>query len=169
MATAETPHAPSTAKEAIYLALAYHHPRGGYIAECLAFPAVASEADTAQAALAALVSEVAAAVRAGEQEVDSEAIVTSLMVPAPDGEQHTYTAVVSRDTNSFASYCPALGVASQGETVAEALEMLHEASALYLEEQPAPQRDELVYVERITVRIPEITTETSVPPAHQAS
>ena len=36
----------------------------------------------------------------------------------------------------YVSHCPSLGVASQGSTVEEAIEMIKEAVALYLEEMP---------------------------------
>ncbi len=146
-----------------YTALVYHHPRGFYVAECLAFPDLSSEGGNAAAALAALAQAVTSAVRAGEPEMESEAIITSLsigprpplvpFVSAPSPAIPTYTALVTHDASGYASYCPALGVASQGDTVDEALAMLREASALVLESRSAPEHDELVYVERITVPI----------------
>lgn len=136
-----------------YTALVYHHPRGFYVAECLAFPGISSEGANAAAALAALTQDVAPAVRAGEPETDSEAVITSLGVLFSPTLVRAYTAVVTREPRGYASYCPALGVASQGETVDEALAMLHEASTQYLESQPAPMNDERVYVERIIIPV----------------
>ncbi len=37
---------------------------------------------------------------------------------------------------AYVSHCPSLGVASQGSTVEEAMEMIKEAVELYLEEMP---------------------------------
>lgn len=45
----------------------------------------------------------------------------------------TFTGIVVRDENSYASLCLELDVASQGETVIEAKNALAEAAALYLE------------------------------------
>ena len=43
------------------------------------------------------------------------------------------TALLIKEEKGYTSYCPELGVASQGETVEEALKNLKEAVKLYLE------------------------------------
>ncbi len=45
----------------------------------------------------------------------------------------TFTAVLEREGNGFVSLCPELDVASQGDSVEEALENLKEAVELLLE------------------------------------
>lgn len=158
-----------------FIALVYHHPRGLYVAECVAFPEVSSEGDSPAAALSALTPAIAEAVRTGEPETNGGVFLTTMQVLAyqyragavidsPEtSPERTYMAVVTPDLNgTYASYCPALGVASQGETVIEALQMLREASQLALESQNAPERDELVYVERIGVPVPDASAATPV-------
>ncbi|MFQ5405865.1 MAG: type II toxin-antitoxin system HicB family antitoxin [Candidatus Micrarchaeia archaeon] len=49
-------------------------------------------------------------------------------------EKQKYSAIVSKGKVAFVSYCPELGVASQGKTKANALKNLKEAVELYLEE-----------------------------------
>jgi len=43
---------------------------------------------------------------------------------------------LSNGKDIYVSHCPSLGVASQGSTVEEAIEMIKEAVELYLEEMP---------------------------------
>lgn len=46
------------------------------------------------------------------------------------------TAILRKEDNMFISFCPELGVTSQGKTQKKAVENLKEASELYLEEFP---------------------------------
>ncbi|TAH52323.1 MAG: hypothetical protein EYC68_08460 [Chloroflexota bacterium] len=66
----------------------------------------------------------------------------------------TFTGVVLKDENAFASLCLELDIASQGETVMEAKNALAEATALYLETaiennlsylRPVPREDDPRY------------------------
>lgn len=45
----------------------------------------------------------------------------------------TFTAVVEREGNGFVSLCPALDIASQGDTIEEAKNNLREALELFFE------------------------------------
>jgi len=47
-----------------------------------------------------------------------------------------FSAVITREGRWFVSYCPELGVSSQGTTKKSALNNLKEAVELYLEEDP---------------------------------
>lgn len=47
-----------------------------------------------------------------------------------------FSAVISKEENFFVSFCPELGVSSQGASEKEALLNLKEAVELYLEEDP---------------------------------
>ena len=47
-------------------------------------------------------------------------------------EMFVFTGIILQDEGSFTALCPELDVASQGETSAEAKEMLLEAAALHL-------------------------------------
>lgn len=47
-----------------------------------------------------------------------------------------FSAVITKEGKLFSSFCPELGVASQGTTEKEALANLKEAVELYLEEDP---------------------------------
>jgi len=47
-----------------------------------------------------------------------------------------YSSVISKEGKFFVSFCPELGVTSQGKTKREALDNLNEAIELYLEEDP---------------------------------
>ncbi len=49
------------------------------------------------------------------------------------------TAVLERENDGFVSLCPELDVASQGDTVEEALKNLKEAVELFLECAPAEE------------------------------
>ena len=48
------------------------------------------------------------------------------------------TAVLTAEDDGFVSYNPETGVASQGDTMEEALANLREAVELWLEDQPLP-------------------------------
>ena len=50
----------------------------------------------------------------------------------------TFTAVVYKESELYVAECPEVGIASQGDTIEEALANLKEATELYLEEFPMP-------------------------------
>ena len=53
---------------------------------------------------------------------------------APKGLQaNIFTAVIQRERNGYASFCPELDIASQGENVEDARNNLQEAVELFLE------------------------------------
>jgi predicted RNase H-like HicB family nuclease len=52
--------------------------------------------------------------------------------------QVTFTATVTKDGEWYVSRCLEVEVASQGETLDEALANLREALELYFEDEPAP-------------------------------
>jgi len=60
--------------------------------------------------------------------------------------EQNFSGVISKEGKLFVSYCPELGVASQGKTKKSALENLKEAVELYLEEDPLrmPKQMEVV-------------------------
>lgn len=49
----------------------------------------------------------------------------------------TFTAALTPEEGGYVARCMELDVTSEGDTVEEALEMLREAVALYLEDEPA--------------------------------
>ncbi|HEX4716420.1 MAG TPA: type II toxin-antitoxin system HicB family antitoxin [Ktedonobacteraceae bacterium] len=51
---------------------------------------------------------------------------------------HTFHAFLHREDDLYVALCPETGVASQGQTVDEAVLNLKEATELYLEEFPLP-------------------------------
>ena len=53
------------------------------------------------------------------------------------GEKSTFSSVVWRESDMYVSWCPDLDIASQGETVEEALNDLKEAIELYFEDEDA--------------------------------
>jgi len=53
------------------------------------------------------------------------------------GEKLTFSSVVWRESDMYVSWCPDLDIASQGETVEEALNNLKEAIELYFEDEDA--------------------------------
>ena len=57
-----------------------------------------------------------------------------------------FSAIITKEGKWFNSYCPELGVASQGNTKKASLENLKEAVELYLEEDPIglPEKREVV-------------------------
>lgn len=67
------------------------------------------------------------------------------------------TAIIEREGDGFVSLCPALDVASQGETVDEAHRNLKEALELFFETASAQEIEERlheeVYVTRIEVAV----------------
>lgn len=58
--------------------------------------------------------------------------------------QKTFSAVITKEEKWFSSYCPELGVASQGKTESSALKNLKEAVELYLEEDPIQPEKRIV-------------------------
>lgn len=50
----------------------------------------------------------------------------------------TFTATLTPEEGGYVARCMELDVTSEGDSVEEALEMLREAVALYLEDEPAP-------------------------------
>jgi predicted RNase H-like HicB family nuclease len=60
--------------------------------------------------------------------------------------EQKFSAVITKEAKWFVSYCPELGVASQGKTKKSALNNLKEAVELYLEEDPisTPTRREVI-------------------------
>lgn len=50
-------------------------------------------------------------------------------------EKQAFSAVITKGEIAFVSYCPELGVTSQGKTEAQALENLREAVTLYLDDE----------------------------------
>jgi predicted RNase H-like HicB family nuclease len=49
------------------------------------------------------------------------------------------TAIIQREGDGYVSLCPELDVASQGDTVEQARETLHEAIELFFETAPAEE------------------------------
>lgn len=69
-----------------------------------------------------------------------------------------FTAIIEREGGGYVSHCPALNIASQGETVEEARGNLQEALELFLETASAAEirqrlNDE-IYVTRVEVALP---------------
>ncbi|QLE54089.1 type II toxin-antitoxin system HicB family antitoxin [Nostoc sp. TCL26-01] len=56
---------------------------------------------------------------------------------------HTFRAIVYWEEDIYVAECPEVGVASQGETIEEAIANLKEATELYLEEFPLPKTAKL--------------------------
>lgn len=65
----------------------------------------------------------------------------------------TFTAAVTKDGEWYVSRCLEVEVASQGETVEEALANLREALELYFEDEPAPTILDHPLVSSLDVRI----------------
>ena len=57
-----------------------------------------------------------------------------------------FSAVITKEEKWFVSYCPELGVSSQGKTKKSAVNNLKEAVELYLEDDPLelPEKREVV-------------------------
>jgi predicted RNase H-like HicB family nuclease len=49
-------------------------------------------------------------------------------------ETYRFSAFIQKEGKWYVSWCPELDIASQGETIEEAIENLKEATELYLEE-----------------------------------
>jgi len=66
-----------------------------------------------------------------------------------------FTATVKKDdeTGLYVAWCPDLDVASQGESVEDALNNLKEALELYLEDEDAMFPDENVFISVIEVPV----------------
>ena len=60
--------------------------------------------------------------------------------------EKTFSAVITKDGKWFSSFCPELGVASQGKTKKTAMKNLKEAVEFYLEDDPIglPKKREVV-------------------------
>ena len=50
-------------------------------------------------------------------------------------EKRIFSAVITKGEIAYVSYCPELGVTSQGKTEDDALENLREAISLYIEDE----------------------------------
>jgi len=57
-----------------------------------------------------------------------------------EGRATTFTAVIHREGEWYVAECPEAGTASQGTTIEEAVQNLQEATEVYLEEFPLPER-----------------------------
>ena len=53
----------------------------------------------------------------------------------------TFTAVLHKEEDMYVAECPEVGTVSQGFTVEEAIANLKEATELYLEEFPLPEKE----------------------------
>ncbi|MGB2800433.1 MAG: type II toxin-antitoxin system HicB family antitoxin [Dehalococcoidia bacterium] len=53
----------------------------------------------------------------------------------------TFTAVLHKEEDMYVAECPEVGTVSQGFTVEEAIDNLKEATELYLEEFPLPEKE----------------------------
>ena len=62
-------------------------------------------------------------------------VVSAKMVVVNDLAGNVLSAVITKGEIAFVSFCPELGVTSQGKTEDEALENLKEAVRLYLEDE----------------------------------
>jgi predicted RNase H-like HicB family nuclease len=63
----------------------------------------------------------------------------SSLTQAKDKKTQTFTAILYWEEDVYVAECPEVGTASQGETIAEAIVNLKEATKLYLEEFPLPE------------------------------
>ncbi len=52
----------------------------------------------------------------------------------------TFTAILHKEDNLYVAECPEVGTVSQGRTIEEAVADLKEATELYLEDFPLPER-----------------------------
>jgi predicted RNase H-like HicB family nuclease len=64
----------------------------------------------------------------------------------------TFTAVLEREGGRFSAFCPELDVASQGETVEQAVASLREAVELFLECASEPEIRERLHDEVFITR-----------------
>ena len=51
-----------------------------------------------------------------------------------------YTAIIRKGRIKYVSFCPEVGVASQGNTIEESMKNLKEAVELYIEEMGVPEQ-----------------------------
>lgn len=60
--------------------------------------------------------------------------------------EQSFSAVITKEKSWFVSFCPELGVASQGRTRQSAVKNLKEAVELFLEDDPVglPQKREVI-------------------------
>jgi predicted RNase H-like HicB family nuclease len=72
-------------------------------------------------------------------------------------ETYRFSAFVQKEGKWYVSWCPELDIASQGETIEEAIENLKEALELYLEDEDAqiPAAGQ-VFTTRISLREHEV-------------
>lgn len=132
--------------------LAYRQRGGQFVAESLTFAGVSAEAASLEEVLERVGGELLDATKDGTPQALASVAITSVAVLAATQRyaSHTYTAIVTRDAEGYSSICPALGVASQGETFDEALAMLRDAAMLYLEYHAPAEHDEVVLVAGVT-------------------
>jgi len=98
---------------------------------------------------------------AGEAESTGDLVMTTITVSKLNAkgepQRRTYTAVVTPDTDgAFAALCPALGVATDGASLDDALSMLEDAANLYLLDQPLPVNDVRIAIEQLTLASPSV-------------
>lgn len=142
--------------ERTYTVIVHRHHDDYYVAEVVQYPAIEGRGDTPAKALAELRAQIATEVQQGEPEVSGDVITTVVTVPAVDGAQHAYLALLTPDgQGGYSSYCPATGTASMGATPDEARAMLAEATALYLEDRVGPPDAADVRIERVTLTLPD--------------
>ncbi len=69
-------------------------------------------------------------------------------------KKYTLSAVVNKEGDSFVSWCPELDIASQGDTVEDAVDNLREAIELYLEDEDAklPVKHPLITTVEVNVK-----------------
>ncbi len=63
-------------------------------------------------------------------------------------------AVVWRDGDFFVARCVEVEVASQGDTVEDAIEHLKEALTLYFEDAPAPRTNSQAFLTTLDLKLP---------------
>lgn len=161
-----------------YSALIYPVARHGahrvsFRAECVQYPGIVAERETPNDAIEGLRESFLPVIAAGATETTGDIVMTTITVSKQDGKgeigRHAYTAVVTPDTDGeFAAFCPALGVATDGRSLAEALAMLEDAANLYLQDQPLPVSDVQVIIEQLTIPMPDVSADASMPasPVH---
>ncbi|MFZ5558150.1 MAG: type II toxin-antitoxin system HicB family antitoxin [Pseudomonadota bacterium] len=71
--------------------------------------------------------------------------------------QKQLTAIIEREDNGYVSFCPELGIASQGDSIEQARENLREALELFFESaSPAEIKQRLheeIYITRVEVAV----------------
>ncbi len=63
----------------------------------------------------------------------------SSLTQVQEKKTRTFTAILHWEEDVYVAECPEVGIASQGETIEEAIANFREATELYLEEFPLPQ------------------------------